>query len=110
MVRGGGKIPLDRRGLAGLVEMARTWPRIGSRAIEPLFVVAGGQWLDYAGSREVVRLLKSEWSSKPFLLLLFIAPGTGEELFLCTNAPSGWGLATLAEDAAGSLWIPDLRR
>ena len=98
--RGAGKNPLDRSGLAGLVEMARTWPRIGSRAIEPLFVVAGGQRLDYAGSREVVRLLKSEWSSKPFLLMLLFAPGTGEGLFLCTNAPSAWGLATLAEDAA----------
>lgn len=96
----------DGRGLAVLLEMARTWPRTGPRSIEPVFVAAGGHPLDYAGSREVVRLLKSEWSSTPFLLVLFFAPGAGDELWLCTNAPADSGLDRLAEDAARSLWIP----
>ena len=75
---------VDRRGLAVLLEMAGTWPRTGSRPIELVFVAAGGQRLDHAGSREVVRLLGSEWSSKPSLLQLFFAPGAGEKLDLTT--------------------------
>ena len=69
-----------RRGLALLLEMARSWPRNRSRPIEPVFVAAGGQRLDYAGSREVVRLLKSEWPAKPSLLLLFFAPAPAQNI------------------------------
>jgi hypothetical protein len=96
----------DRRGIALLLEMARTWPRTGSRPFEPVFVLAGGQPLDYAGSREVVRLLRSEWSSVSSLLILFFAPGAGDELWLSTSPWSARGLAEVAEDAARSLWIP----
>jgi hypothetical protein len=96
----------DRRGLALLLEMARSWPRDGSRSIEPVFVAAGGQSLDYAGSREVLRLLDPERSATPCLLILFFEPGAGEELLLGTIDPSTRGLADLAEAAARSLWIP----
>jgi hypothetical protein len=101
--------PPDRRGLALLLELARAWPRTGSRPIEPVFVVAGGQELDYAGSREVVRLLKKEWGSTPFLLILFFEPGAGHVLWLSTSVFSGEGLGELAEVAARSLWIPHRR-
>ncbi len=99
--------PPDRRGLALLLEMARTWPKTGSRPIEPVFVAAGGQRLDCAGSREVVRLLESEWSSASSLLVLLFEPGAGGELRLSTSPRSSAGdPAKLAEDAARSLWIP----
>jgi hypothetical protein len=96
----------ERRGLAVLLEMARTWPRKDARSIEPVFVAAGGQRLDYAGSRAVVGLLESEWMSKPSLLILLFAPGAGPELRLCINAPRGSEPRKLAESAARSLWIP----
>ncbi len=69
-------------------------------------MVAGGQELNYAGSREVVRLLKREWATAPFLLILFFEPGAGEELWLSTSVYSGEGLGELTEAAARSLWIP----
>ena len=100
-----GRNQTERRGLALLLEMAKTWPRTGSRSIEPVFVAAGGQQADHAGSREVVRLLDSDWASKPSLLILFFAPGAGDGLWLCSNSPSAWGLGKLAEDAARSLWL-----
>jgi hypothetical protein len=96
----------DRRGLALLLEMAGSWPRAGSRSIEPVFVAAGGQSLDFAGSREVLRLLDPERFSTPCLLILFFEPGAGEELLLSTIDPLTQGLAELAEAAARSLWIP----
>lgn len=104
--RTAGQDPPDRRGLALLLEMARTWPKTGSRSIEPVFVVAGGQALDHAGSREIVRLLKSDWSSGPVLLVLLFAPGAGDELWIGTNMTPAAGLDELAEVAARSLWIP----
>lgn len=97
---------IDRHGLAVLMEMARTWPRTGSRSVEPVFVVAGGYQLDDAGRREVVRLLKSDWASPDYLLVLFVSPGAGEDLWLCTNAARDSGLAELAASSARSLWIP----
>lgn len=75
----------ERYGLALLMELARAWPRTGSRPIEPVFVAAGGQRLDYAGSREVVRLLKSEWMSRPSLLMLLFAPGAGDTVWITTG-------------------------
>lgn len=99
----------DRRGLALLLETAGSWPRTGSRSIEPVFVAAGGQRLDAAGSREILRLLKSKWSSTPTLLILFFEPGSGDELRLSTCDPLDRGLNKLAEDAARSLWIPHRR-
>jgi hypothetical protein len=97
---------VDRRGLAVILEMARAWPRTGSRPIEPVFVAAGGQRLDHAGSREIVRLLGSEWSSKPSLLQLFFAPGAGEKLDLTTFVSRDSDIHELAHGAAQSLWIP----
>ncbi len=96
----------DRPGLAVLMEMVRNWPRGGPKRIEALFVAAGGQRLDYAGSREVLRLLESRWSSKPTLLLLFVAPGAGDKLLLCASEIASSGTEELALDAARSLWIP----
>jgi hypothetical protein len=101
-----GRSGVERRGLALLLELARTWPRTGSRGIEPVFVAAGGQRADHAGSREIIRLLESEWASRPTLLMLFFAPGAGDGLKLCSNARIAPSLARLAEDAARSLWLP----
>jgi hypothetical protein len=94
----------ERHGLSLLLELARSWPR--SRPIEAVFVAAGGQRLDYAGSREVVRLLGSEWPAKPSLLLLFFAPGAGGEHRLAPIVSASGGAEELAREAARSLWIP----
>jgi hypothetical protein len=99
----------ERYGLALLLELARTWPRAGARAVEPVFVAAGGQRLDYAGSREVVRLLGSEWSTRPSLLILLLAPGAGEKVWLSTNDLVTSDTDKLATEAARSLWIPIVR-
>jgi hypothetical protein len=96
----------ERRGLAVLLELARSWPRSRSRQIEPIFIAAGGQRLNYAGSREVVRFLESEATGKPTLLVLFFAPGAGDAIRIAENAPLSSGLRDLAKDAAASLWIP----
>jgi hypothetical protein len=93
----------ERRGLAVLLELARSWPRNRSRQIEPVFIAAGGQRLDYAGSREVVRILETEWPRKPTLLVLFFAPGAGEAIRI---APGSAALRALAKESAESLWIP----
>lgn len=99
----------DRRGLAVLLELARSWPRTGSRPIEPVFVAVGGQHLDHAGSREVVRRLRSDWAKQPSLLILLLAPGAGEALWLSTRERPGewlWTTAEVAHAAARGLWIP----
>jgi hypothetical protein len=93
----------DRRGLAVLLELARSWPRNRSRQIEPVFIAAGGQRIDYAGSREVIRILETEWPKKPTLLVLFFAPGAGEAIRI---APGFKDLQALAKESAESLWIP----
>jgi hypothetical protein len=97
---------VDRRGLALLLGLARSWPRTRTRQIEPIFIAAGGQLIDYAGSREVVRMLESEWPRKPTLLILFFAPGAGEAVRIAENAPQTAELRRLAKDSAASLWIP----
>jgi len=96
----------DRRSLSVLLELVRNWPRTRSNQVEAFFVAAGGQRLDYAGSREVVRLLRSEWSSKPTFLVLFFAPGAGDELLVCEDIANSSGLKNLVADAATSLWMP----
>jgi hypothetical protein len=99
----------DRRGLAVLLELARSWPRTESRPIEPIFVAAGGQQLDHAGSREIARRFEWDWTSRPSLLILLLAPGAGETLWLSardSRLPIASGTAELARDAARSLWIP----
>lgn len=96
----------ERYGLALLMELARTWPGTGSRPIDPVFVAAGGQQLDYAGSREVVRLLASESMSPPSLTVRFFAAGAGDQVWLTTNDPKSAGTLDLALDAGRSLWIP----
>jgi len=112
----------EGQGLALLLEMARSWPRNRSRPIEPVFVAAGGQRLDYAGSREVIRLLESVWPAKPSVLFLFFAPGArAEHRLLGIRLFSGQVAARrprqnvssprlpldeLIRDVAKSLWIP----
>jgi hypothetical protein len=96
----------DRRGLAVLLEMARSWPANRSSRIEAIFIAAGGQALDYAGSREVNRLLRSDWLQKPSLLLLFFAPGAAaihRVLSILCHPPS---LMEMPKEAAQSLWVP----
>ena len=68
----------EQRALAVLLELARTWPRSRSRLIEPIFIAAGGQRLNYAGSREGVRFLESEATPKPTLLVLFSLRGAAK--------------------------------
>jgi hypothetical protein len=94
---------VERRGLAVLLELARTWPPGRSRRIEPVFIAAGGQRLNYAGSREFLHILEREWRAKPTLLVLFFAPGAGEAIRL---APVHFDVAVLARNSAESLWIP----
>jgi hypothetical protein len=101
-----GSPPTDRHGLAVLLEMARSWPRTGSRPIEPIFVASGGQHLDHAGSREVVRMLRSDWSGKPSLLVLLFAPGAGDKLRLFAAGSPASDLDELVRGAARGLWIP----
>jgi uncharacterized protein YbbC (DUF1343 family) len=100
----------DRLSTALLLELARSWPIRRSAEIEPTFIVAGGQRLDYAGSRAVVRMIESEWPRKPSILLLLFAPGAegtthGSESVLRIAALRGSG-GDLAKNAANSLWIP----
>ncbi len=99
-------LAVDRHGLAVIIELARTWPRSASRPIEVIFAVAGGQGLDFAGSRAVLRALDSEWPAKPSLLLLFFAPGAGGEHRLVPIVSASPEAAALAGDVARSLWIP----
>jgi hypothetical protein len=101
-----GSIRADRRGLTLLLALARSWPRTRTRPIEVIFAAAGGQQLDYAGSRAVVRRLELERPRKPSLLLLFFDPGAGDAHSLVPIGSSSPGTAALAGDAASSLWIP----
>ena len=99
----------ERRGLAVLLELARNWPRTESRPIEPVFVAAGGQQLDHAGAREIARRFEWDVTSRPSLLILLLAPGAGESLWLATRDPRlpfVRSSDTLARNAARSLWIP----
>jgi hypothetical protein len=88
-----------------LIELARTWSRTRSNQVEAVFAAAGGQWLDCAGARELLRLINSDWSSKPTFLVLFFAPG-GNEIVVVDDLHSDSGLKTLIDDAAKNLWIP----
>jgi hypothetical protein len=101
---------VERWGLTALLEIARGWPRTRSREIEAVFLAAGGQRLDYAGSRQVLRTLESEWPRKPSLLVLLFAPGAGERLQPAENSLRIEGYdrrgRDLAKVAAASLWIP----
>jgi hypothetical protein len=97
---------VERRGLAVLLELARSWRHSRPRQIESIFVAAGGQRLNYAGSREVLRILESENPAKPTLLVLFFAPGAGKAIRIAENDPLTSDLSALAKDAAESLWVP----
>jgi hypothetical protein len=101
---------VERWGLTALLELARGWPRNRSQRIDAVFVAAGGQRLDFAGSRAVLRMLESEWPSKPSLLVLLFAPGAGERLRPPKNPLRVAGMyhsgKELAKEAAESLWIP----
>ncbi len=105
-----GVLRTDRLSTALLLELARSWPRHRSSELEPAFIVAGGQRLDYAGSREVIRMLQSELPTKPSLLLLLFAPGAEG----ATQSPESvlriaglfFSGSDLAKKAADSLWIP----
>ena len=94
-----------------MLELARSWPRPRSGQLEPVFIVAGGQQLDYAGSREVVRMLDSEWPRKPSLLLLLCAPAPEAAVHSSSSvlriAALRWSGSNLARAAAESLWIPN---
>jgi hypothetical protein len=97
----------DRRGLAILLELARTWPRTGSRPIEPVFLAAGGHGLEHPGSRdEFVRFLKAEPSRDRSILVLFAEPGAGDKLSLFTVDSLYANLHELARCAAQDLWLP----
>jgi hypothetical protein len=99
----------ERRGLAVLLELARSWPRGQSRPIEPLFVAAGGPQLDHAGTREIARRFACGGTSRPSLRILLLAPGAGEALWLATRDPPlpvVRGTGAMVRDAAQSLWIP----
>jgi hypothetical protein len=99
----------ERRGLAVLLELARSWPRRVSRSVEPVFVAVGGQQLDHAGSREIARRYTWDYLSRPPRTILLLAPGGGKSLWLAARDPRlpfVRGTDALARDAARSLWIP----
>ena len=99
----------ERRGLAVLLELARSWPRGESRPIEPFFVAAGEPRLDHAGTREIARRFECGGTSRPSLLILLLAPGAGDSLWLATRDPPlaiERGTDAMVRDAAQSLWIP----
>jgi hypothetical protein len=97
---------VDQRGLSVLLELARTWPKTRWNQVEALFVAAGGQRLDYAGSREVLRLLQSERPPKPTFLVLFFAPAAGGDQLVVDGVESHSDMKKLVLDAANGLWIP----
>ena len=103
----------DRLSTALVLELARSWPRHRSGQLEPIFIIAGGQRLNYAGSREVVRMLESELPRKPSLLLLLFAPGAEAGSQSSASVLRITGLfrsgSDLARNAAESLWIPNRR-
>jgi hypothetical protein len=91
----------DRTGLAVLLEMARTWSPARLPRAEIVFAAAGGQMLDFAGARAMLRSIHNESSGVPTLLVLWFAPGIGTNLIIASR-----DLRDLAEAAAKSLWIP----
>jgi hypothetical protein len=91
----------NRTGLALLLEMARAWPKAASERVEARFAATGGDALDFAGLRGLVRAIRSEWEPKPTLVVGILAPGVSPKLTLASP-----GLLALAEQAAGDLWIP----
>src|SRR5208282_3829332 len=90
-------------GPALLLEMARAWPKAWSERFEPLLVAAGGMNFGFAGVREVVRLKREEWTEKPTLLVVILAPGVGQKLTICGRPKT---LLRQSCEAAKSLWIP----
>ncbi len=93
----------NRDGLATLFGMARAWPRVNDHRVETRFAAAGGQTLDLAGLRELVRQVRHEWEKKPTLVVGFWSPGIGERLTLASPSAR---LESLATDAANGLWVP----
>lgn len=93
----------DDTGPALLIEMATAWPKGWSERFEPVLVAAGGMDFGCAGLREVVRLIREEWTEKPTLVVVVLAPGVGQKLTL-RGRPKA--LLRLATEAAKNLWIP----
>jgi hypothetical protein len=94
---------VDCSGPALLLEMARAWPKGWSERFEPALAAAGGMNLGFAGVRELVRLIREEWTEKPTLLVVILAPGVGQELTIYGRPKS---LLRMVSEAAESLWIP----
>ena len=88
-----------------LVEMARAWPKSWLERFEPVLVAAGGMNIGFTGIGEVVRMIQQEWTEKPTLLLVVLAPGVGKDVTICGRPKS---LLRQAGEAAKSLWIPVL--
>jgi hypothetical protein len=59
--------------------------------------------VNFAGVREMVRLIRDEWKEKPTLVVVILAPGVGQELTICGRPRS---LLRQSCEAAKSLWIP----
>lgn len=93
----------NRDGLATLFEMARAWPRVHDHRVETRFMAAGGQTLDLAGLRDLVRQVRDVWPRKPTLVIGVWSPGLGERLTLASPSPA---LESLATGAARGLWAP----
>jgi hypothetical protein len=92
--------PTDRTGIALLLEIARTWSPPRDSHCDLVVASTGGQTLDFAGARSLLRELESGQERVPTLFLFLFAPGAGEITTLSRNC------GDLAQAAAKSLWIP----
>jgi hypothetical protein len=92
--------PLDRTGIALLLEIARTWSPPRDAHCDLVVAVTGGQTLDFAGARSLFRELGPEPERVPTLFLFLFAPSAGEITIVSRNC------GDLAQAAARSLWIP----
>lgn len=92
--------PNSPTGIALLLELARTFPQTLHDRPEVRVVGVGGP--PGAGTRSLIRSLRSTWPDKSTLLVVVLAPGHGRETEIGGCAA---GLP-LARRAAADLWIP----
>jgi hypothetical protein len=89
----------NRTGLACLVELARSWPSRHDDRVEVRFV-ATREWA--FGARDLVRIAREEWPSKPTSVINLEKPGVGGALVLAGPRVG----RDLAAAAARDLWLP----
>jgi hypothetical protein len=91
----------DRAGPAFLLELARAWPESRSERIEAVFVASAPDGPMLPGNADLLRRLRSEWRSRPTLLIVAYGPGLGRELII-----EAFAHRQLARASAEGLWVP----